>query len=584
MADKRAIILIVDDEKTFIDVLVRFLAGAYKLVIAKNGPQALKMARSDPPPDLILLDIMMPGMKGYEVCRELKQAPETQKIPVVFLSALDEVINITRGFEAGGVDYITKPFHGKEVLARVDTHLQIQTLRRELEKENVRLKTLADATFEGIILHRDGFVLDTNPKTVRLLGCRTEEILGKNLRAFLPPESQIQGSDGEIPPWKGNIRTCRGEAIPVEIHTRTMDPETPPLRVTAIRDLSRERAFEREKQALERENLALKGAMTERFRFGDIIGRSPAMQAVYERIAQAAASDFHVILSGESGTGKELAARTIHGLSLRRKKPFIAVNCGAVAESLFEREFFGHQRGSFTGAGSDQPGYLDAAHDGSLFLDELSELNPAMQVKLLRVLESGEYIPVGGTRAKRANARLISATNQDLAARVREGKFREDLFYRIHVIEITLPPLRERKKDIPLLLDHFLERFSSEETRPRPRIPGKILDALFHHRWPGNVRELQNAVQRYLATGQLSLGGTMSDSSEAAWDADSEMTVPEEKGLGPAVEALEQRMIRDSLGKTGWHRGKAAEVLGIPRRTLQRKMIKYGFRNSKESE
>jgi transcriptional regulator with PAS, ATPase and Fis domain len=292
------------------------------------------------------------------------------------------------------------------------------------------------------------------------------------------------------------------------------------------------------------------------------------MKDVYELISQAAGSDFNVIITGESGTGKELVARTIYELSRRKNQAFVAVNCSAVSENLFEREFFGHQKGSFTGADKGQPGFFDEAHEGTLFLDELGELKPSMQVKLLRVLENGEYIPIGATRAKTADARIISATNQDLNHLVRQGDFREDLFYRIHVIDIKLPPLRERREDIPLLVEVFLSRYQS--SGKRPRLNGKVLDTLSHYEWPGNVRELQNVMQRFLVTHQIDLPG-----GRTAVAVEEEEALTCEDGLCASLEELERRIIQEALRKAMWNRGRAADLLKISRWTLQRKMAKY---------
>ncbi len=585
---KKAKILLVDDEKTYLDVLVDLLEKDYKLIIAKNGEQALKKSIVDYPPDLILLDILMPGADGYEVCRKLKKDSRTKNTPVIFLSALDEVEDKTKGFDAGGVDYITKPFQGKKVLARVETHVKIQELHRRLEEENTRFKTLAEAAFEGIVIHNNGWIIEANSEAKRILGRKANDFSGRNLMDFMPAECLDAVQKEKEKPWKGNIKARNEQLTPVEIRTKRMDMKDYPVHVTAIRDLSAQKLIENENKALQKENRALKDSMGERYKFGDLIGRSPQMQSVYELIARAAASEFHVVIYGESGTGKELAARTIFEMSPRNKKAFVAVNCGAITETIFEREFFGHRKGAFTHAEQDKKGFFDAANDGALFLDELSELKPAMQVKLLRVLENGEYTPVGDTKAKKANVRVISATNKDLFSLVQQGKFREDLFYRIHVIEIVMPPLRERKEDIPLLADYFLSRFStpgnSGDTKPDytqssiikhcvPGITGKMLDSMYQYEWPGNVRELQNFLQRFLATNQLTLPGEFS------------MQVEEEPGtcdgnLNKAIETLEHKMINDTLNKTGWHRGKTAEILNIPRRTLQRKMIKYGFRDA----
>jgi len=563
-------ILVVDDEEIYIHALVGLLAETYKIIIALNGREGLKIAQSDPPPDLILLDIMMPDMGGFDVCRQLKKDPHTKEIPVVFLSALDEVENKTKGFDVGGVDYITKPFQGKEVLARVKTHIENQELHRRLAREIVRFKTLAEAAFEGIFIHNQGRILDVNSEASRLFNYKPHELLDQNLIDHLPSEYQNAIFNEANRPHEGEITNSRGDTIPVEIRTKNLDFEAHPVSVTAIRDLSIQKTIENEKIALQNENRVLKNSLQERYKFGDIIGRSPAMKKVYELVSQAASSDFHVIITGESGTGKELVARTIYELSRRKKKAFVAVNCSAITESLFEREFFGHQKGSFTGADRNQPGFFDEAHKGTLFLDELGELKPTMQVKLLRVLENGEYFPVGETKAKTADARIISATNQDLPALVRQGDFREDLFYRVHVIDIGLPPLRERREDIPLLVEFFLSRFPS--TGKKPYLTGKMLDTLSHYEWPGNVRELQNTIQRFLVTGQITLPGGRSVSTEEEDD-----VLGHVESLNNALENTERRLIQESLQKTSWNRGQAADLLKISRWTLQRKMQKYDF-------
>jgi transcriptional regulator with PAS, ATPase and Fis domain len=268
-----------------------------------------------------------------------------------------------------------------------------------------------------------------------------------------------------------------------------------------VRDITerkrREIVMEQEKKCLQKEITTLKTTIKDRYRFGDIIGKSAVMQVVYEQILKAVATDANVFIDGESGTGKELIARTIHKVSKRREQRFVPVNCGAIPESLFESEFFGHRKGSFTGAFRDKQGFFGAAHKGTLFLDELGELTPSMQVKLLRVLDDREYMPVGDTVVKKVDVRIIAATNRNLEDLRKRGLIREDFFFRIHVFTITAPPLRERKEDIPLLVDHFLSRYSSGE--PLPTIPGEIMEILYNYDWPGNVREFQNALQRYLS-------------------------------------------------------------------------------------
>ncbi len=342
--------------------------------------------------------------------------------------------------------------------------------------------------------------------------------------------------------------------------------------VTAIRDLSRQKAVENRNQELLRENSALKIRMRDSYMFDDLVGWSVPMQNVYTLIKQAADSDCNVVIMGESGTGKELVARAIHRTSIRAEKPFVPVNCGAVTEALFEREFFGHRKGAFTGADRDAPGYFDTAHQGTLFLDEFGELSLTMQVKLLRVLESNQFTPVGATMPRQTDVRILAATNKNLHHMVESGQFRSDLFYRIHVLDIQIPPLRERIEDIPLLIDHFLTIYAHNDEPAQ--LPRKVVEMLLMYEWPGNVRELQNALQRYLATGRLNLAGSQTAQANLL------ASVSEGTDLQQAVEALEYRMIVDALQQSQGHRGKACEILNIPRRTLQRKMLKYGLRSA----
>jgi PAS domain S-box-containing protein len=572
--DRKTRILAIDDEEIYLHAIVGLLSDRYKIIVALNGREGLKMARSTPQPDLILLDVLMPDIGGFDVCRQVKADPFTQDIPIVFLSALGEVENKTKGFEAGGVDYITKPFKGEEVLARVNTHIENRNLHRRLAREHARFKTLAEASFEGIIIHDRGNIIDLNSEACRFFDCEAARLIGQDLLTHLPDHCHGAILGEADRPYEGEIERVQGDFIPVEIRTKHLDDAEHSASVTAIRDMTIQKSIENEKAALQYENRALKASLEERYKFGNIIGRSAAMKRVYELVSQAASSDFHVIITGESGTGKELVARTIYELSPRKDNAFVAVNCSAIAESLFEREFFGHLKGSFTGADRKEPGFFDEAHEGTLFLDEVGELKPSMQVKLLRVLENGEYIPVGGTKAKTADVRIISATNQNLSAMVRQGAFREDLFYRIHVIDIELPPLRERPEDIPLLIESFLSRFASRGKTPR--LTGKMLDTLSHYEWPGNVRELQNTIQRFLATNKISLPGTGSmsvvEEDEVLLNTDS---------LNSALEVLECRLIQESLNKALWNRGKAADLLKISRWTLQRKMQKYHLAEQK---
>jgi len=330
----------------------------------------------------------------------------------------------------------------------------------------------------------------------------------------------------------------------------------------------------REELQLRRENIHLKSTIRERFKFGDIIGKNKGMQEVYERISRASGSDANVIIYGESGTGKELVARAIHRMSDRAEKPFVAVNCSAIPDGLFESEFFGYKRGAFTGAVSDKPGFFDLADNGTLFLDEVGEIEPNAQAKLLRVIEGSGYTPVGGGEVRRVRVRIIGATNRDLKEEVRQGRMREDFFFRIHIIPITLPPLRVRKDDLPLLIDHFMARYA--EGNGSPQVPGKVLEALYNYDWPGNIRELQNVLQRYVTLKTLDFMGPepmLAEPLTGYFEPDGSESV----SLISALDQFEKQFISRILERSRWHKGRTAAVLGVDRKTLFRKMRKFNL-------
>ncbi|MFN3197900.1 MAG: sigma-54-dependent transcriptional regulator [Bradymonadia bacterium] len=328
-----------------------------------------------------------------------------------------------------------------------------------------------------------------------------------------------------------------------------------------------------EKQALIAENRALKAqlARVERARSTwGIVGNAPALRRVMEVVKQAAPSSATVLLMGESGTGKELFARAIHELSPRVDQPFVAVNCAALPETIIEAELFGSEKGAFTGAVQTREGRFTRADGGTLFLDEIGELSASVQVKLLRFLQSGEFERVGGTRTEHVDCRIIAATNQDLGKLVKEGSFREDLYYRLNVIAITLPPLRARREDIPLLADHFLRLYAEKNRKPIEGLTEAAMARLMDYSWPGNVREIENTLERavVLARGvHLDVDDLPESISGAA---------PSAEGLfismGTPLEEIERRVIRETLRYTDGDKKRAAQLLGTSTRTIYRKL------------
>jgi DNA-binding NtrC family response regulator len=305
-----------------------------------------------------------------------------------------------------------------------------------------------------------------------------------------------------------------------------------------------------------------------------LVGRSGGMLGVYKQIALACASDAPVLVTGETGTGKELVARAIHRHGPRSSRSFVPVNCGALPEGLLESELFGHLRGAFTGAVADKKGLFEEARGGTIFLDEIGEMSPALQVRLLRTLELGEVRPVGAARAMSVDVRVIAATHRDLERAAREGSFRQDLFYRLHVFAIRVPPLRERREDIPVLAAHFLAGFASRGRGAASLTPG-ALAALAAHDWPGNVRELENTLERVAVEAR---GGTIdvADLPPAFRERPPSLEEPLFAGL-PRLEELEKRYLRHVLAAVKGNRSRAAEVLGIDRRTLYRMAERFGL-------
>lgn len=561
-------IMIVDDNPQNLTVLATILKReGYRVRPAVNGVMALKAIRSAIP-DLILLDIVMPDLSGYDICRQLKNEPPTRDIPIIFISARSEVFDKIEAFEVGGVDYITKPFQIEEVLARVRAHLTIRKLQQQLQDENERYRGFFDATFEGVLLHEQGTIVDVNRALETLTGYPGTYLIGKPIGELLAPESRAlidaHLQRGATLPHEVCGLKKDGTLIFLEIESKAIHYQGRDLHVLAMRDITWRRQ-------LEQENLTLKASLHTRDHLGRLVGQSAIMQKLYDRIIQAAAAHDTVIVYGETGTGKELAARTIFELRGHHTKSFVPVNCGAIPEALFEPQFFGYRKGAFTGADRDTPGFFDQAEGGTLFLDEVGELPLPMQAKLLRVLQDGEYTPVGATTSRMADVCIIAATNRELRKLVEEKKVREDFFHRLHVIALSMPPLRWHKEDIPLLISHFFQQRTSPGA-PLPTLPSEQVERLLAYDWPGNIRELFNELRRYLAIGELELKDAL---SPRAIDSSGITVFPEGKTFDAVVAEVEKHLLTMALTAYDGSRVKTAEALQIPLRTLHRKIKQY---------
>ncbi len=342
-----------------------------------------------------------------------------------------------------------------------------------------------------------------------------------------------------------------------------------------ITESKKAQALLKEQEAiLRRENILLKSSMQKRYGFGQIVGKSPVMQEVYNHIIEAGTSNANVIVYGESGTGKELVSQAIHDISDRSGQPFISVNCGAVPEHLLESEFFGYKKGAFTGAYTDKAGYMEQADGGTLFLDEIGEIGLHMQVKLLRAIEGNGYTPVGGKEVIKPDVRIIAATNRDLLQHVNDGKMRKDFFYRIHIIPVELPPLKKRKEDISLLIQHFLHQNDQEEKKAHLFTAG-VMHSLENYNWPGNVRELQNVLHRFITLHRLDFGHGKVETQKEMLVTPNNNDETNEDGLRKHMERYEKNLILATLEQNRWNRTKSASMLKINRKTLFKKIKLY---------
>jgi formate hydrogenlyase transcriptional activator len=492
-------ILVVDDAPANIRLLLDTLDGlGFRILVARDGRSAVAQARNARP-DLVLLDVMMPGVDGFETCGQLRSGAQTADIPVIFMTALSEIADKVRGFEAGGVDYITKPFQQEEVLARVTAHLTRRRLERELKELNQQL--------EQRVAERTAELTEANAALER-----------------------------------------------------------------ALEDV------ERLKDQLQRENRYLQEEIRAQHDFTEMVGERSGLKEVMGNLHRVAATDTTVIILGETGTGKELIARAVHDRSPRAARPLVKVNCAALPGELIESELFGHEKGSFTGATAQRKGRFELAHGGTIFLDEVGELTAQAQAKLLRVLQEQTFERVGGTKSLHTDIRVIAATNRDLSAMVADGKFRADLFYRLNVFPIQVPPLRERRADIAHLATFFLNHLARKLGKPFDAISPDAMARLECYPWPGNVRELQNVIERaaILARGpQLEIDDTMLEQQPHLMSAAS---------TGDTLDDVSRAHIRGILEQCGGKiegRSGAAAVLGVKPSTLRYRLKKLGIEKAK---
>ena len=576
-------ILYIDD-----DPLSRKLIGAsleeegYSVHLAANGQEGLETFRHVRP-GLVLLDLRMPGMGGFEVLERLQELDG--EIPILVVSGAGEMEDVIKAMRSGAwnyvvksldnlsilIDAVAKAFHDQDIIQEKKHY---QSLLEEALAENDyyrnQLETIFNSLPDGLMTVNNryeivkfnqtmgqicplGSQLD-HGKSVLELGEKGNEHCLRMLEQSIKEKKQFVNKRVECPHCEGNSRVNLVTTAPLKDQAGKITGAT-----LIIRDITRLEELEEQ--------------FHDRRSFKNIVGKSSSMQRLYSLIKQVANVDTTVLITGESGTGKECVMDALHYTGHRSAGPLCKVNCSALSEELLDSELFGHVRGAFTGAHKDKVGRFEAAHGGSIFLDEIGEISHRIQLKLLRVLESKEFERVGSSKTVKVDVRIISATNVDLAQKVKEGSFRQDLYYRLKVMNIHVPPLRERKDDLALLVDHFCRVFSREFDKKILGVTEEVMNIFLRYDWPGNVRELKHAMEH---GSLLCPGGTITvDHLPMELMEFEKSGLSSEPRLPSTPRSLTPQHIRQALDEAKGNKAKAAEMLGIHRKTLYRKMHQF---------
>jgi len=553
-------VLVVDDEKSLRVTFERFLTEARYDVLLADTFEAAVQAIAECSVDVIFADILLGAHSGLDVLREVNRRGLIS--PVIMITGQPTMETAAEAVRLGAFDYIPKPIEKQTLLRVAEQACRHRSVIHERERYRRHLEALFQSVQDGILtVGRDMGIQKANDAVAQFFCCQPADLAGRQLAAIINDSQEVCCSVLEktlatresVKEYHVEWTDHNGMQRDVILSCAPLiDPDETFLgAVLVLRDVTRLAHLER--------------ALEERRGFQNIIGQSRKMQEIYGLLDALAETETTVLITGESGTGKEVVAEALHNISNRGLKPLVKVNCSALSEHLLESELFGHVKGAFTGAVKDKVGRFQLADGGTVLLDEIGDISPAIQIKLLRVLQGKEFERVGDSQPMRVDVRVIAATNADLRAKVKQGAFREDLYYRLKVVELALPALRERTEDIPLLVDHFREQFNKKFCKQISGVAEDVLRLFLNYRWPGNVRELEHGMERAFVL----CGGPLITRAHLPKD----MLADQPEALPPDWSAAESpERIRRALEQAGWNKARAARLLGVNRRTIYRKM------------
>ena len=559
-------ILVIDDEEAIRFTIQKFLSReGYEVSTAKNYYEALEeLSKTDF--DLIYADIILGAKTGIDVLKEVKK--RTPTCPVVLITGCPSIETTTEAVRQGAYDYIPKPVKKDNLLRITRMALQHKAVIEEKIKYQSNLEAIFRSVKDAIITVDNGLrIIEVNESSREICGFSHKDVEGK------PVNSLLKGCNGKcLESLKDTINkkqpvemlrfVCNREERPEQVVNITTYPLLDHLKkingcVMVVKDETRLADLEHDLQ--------------NRQQFHKIVGRSDKMQKIYSLIDVLSDIQTTVLITGESGTGKELVAEALHYHKGNIDKPLVKVNCTALSDNLLESELFGHIRGAFTGAISNKTGRFEKADGGTIFLDEIGDISDKMQLRLLRILQEKEFECVGDSTPVKVDVRIVAATNQDLREKVRLGSFREDLYHRLKVVELFLPPLRDRREDIPFLIDHFLKTFNKKFRKSITAVSEDVQELFMNYRWPGNVRELYNTLE-YASILCRQPIITINDLSPDFEDTNVDTAYSSEKKRVNAHQTIIQ-----ALKKTDWNKAKAARLLGIDRKTIYLKIKRYNI-------